>query len=191
MDDEMKLKYQKYRDDLLTGTLTDLTIKSISYQANIKLANDVIADQDKKLTELQKELTETKKNLEDAVKNKSVSDNSRILSLENDVKSKNEIINRLNSDLSQFGKLKSENEMLKNQATNVETFRNQLIRERESHSQTKSSLENIIAELNQKIETLQNPPRRKRVVKQQQVNEVNLLDLTTQADDSVKDGGSF
>ena len=187
MDDEMKQKYQKYRDELLTGTLTDLTLKSISYQANIKLANDVIADQDKQLIELQKELNEIKRQLEESLNEKSVSENNRITILETDLKNKNDLINKLNSDILQLNKVKSENDILKTQSTNVETFRNQLLKERESHQQTRIGLETVIAELNQKIETLQNPPRRKRVVKQQQVN---LLELATQ-DETVKDGGSF
>ena len=42
MSDEMSDKYQQHYNQILSGTLTDNILKSISLQANIKLANDII-----------------------------------------------------------------------------------------------------------------------------------------------------
>ena len=60
----MNEKYQLHYNKILTGTLTDTIMKSISYQANIQLANEIIADQEKTIQELQKASEETKKELE-------------------------------------------------------------------------------------------------------------------------------
>lgn len=196
----MQQKYQKHHNEVMTGTLTDMLMKSINYQANIKLANEVISEQEKQIEELENELSDNKEKLEEITKNKSLSDNSRITILENDLQTKNDIINKLNTDLVNLNRLKIENENLKVQVANSETFKSQLIRERESNNErvkvfqnTITQLENTISELNQKIENLQNPPRRKRVAKQQ-VNEINVLELTEMVDssgDPVRDGGSF
>lgn len=200
MNNEMQQKYQKHHNEVMTGTLTDMLMKSINYQANIKLANEVISEQEKQIEELENELSDNKEKLEEITKNKSLSDNSRITILENDLQTKNDIINKLNTDLVNLNRLKIENENLKVQVANSETFKSQLIRERESNNErvkvfqnTITQLENTISELNQKIENLQNPPRRKRVAKQQ-VNEINVLELTEMVDssgDPVRDGGSF
>ena len=61
MSDDMTTKYQQHYNQILTGTLTDTIMKSISYQANIKLANEIIAEQEKTIADLntQKESTES------------------------------------------------------------------------------------------------------------------------------------
>ena len=61
MSDDMNEKYQAHYNKVLTGTLTDTMMKSISYQANIQLANDIIAEQEKTIQELQKNSENLKK----------------------------------------------------------------------------------------------------------------------------------
>ena len=46
MSENMTEKYQTHYNKLLNGTFGDLVVKSISYQANIQLANDIIAEQE-------------------------------------------------------------------------------------------------------------------------------------------------
>ena len=59
-ENEMTVKYQQHYNKILTGTLTDTMMKSISYQANIQLANEIIAEQEKTIVELTNSLQEEK-----------------------------------------------------------------------------------------------------------------------------------
>ena len=61
--DDMNEKYQKHYSQLLTGTLTDSLLKNISFQANIKLANEIIEEQDETI----KNLTEENENLKNSL----------------------------------------------------------------------------------------------------------------------------
>jgi len=94
MSDNMTEKYQAHYNKLLNGTFGDLIVKSISYQANIQLANDIISEQETTIKDLTKELKELKDT-------KNSSENSKITELENQVKANTGIINRLQSDLNE------------------------------------------------------------------------------------------
>lgn len=73
----------------------------------------------------------------------------------------------------------TETNNVKHQLTHLETFRNELLREREEHEKTRS----IVEELEKKIADLQSPAKRKKPV-------VSKAELPVE-DDSVKDGGTF
>lgn len=199
----MNEKYQKYHREILSGTLNDMLMKSVSYQANIKLANDIIAEQEKQIEEWKSDSDSGKKELENRIESlkkeneilknsKSNSENARISILEDNNRKNLETINKLNSEVDILNKIKKEYDLLKGQISNLETFRNELIKERDAHYQTKIDLENIISDLKQQIDILQAPPKRKKAVKET----TNTLDLTeivqqTVSSDLVKDGGSF
>ena len=193
----MTTKYQQHYNKVLTGTLTDTIMKSISYQANIQLANEIIAEQEKTITELQGNNETVSKELEQLKNLKSSSENVRISTLENNVKTQVETITRLNSELSIANKIKVEYEALKLQVNNMETFRNQLIKEREAHQKTKDVYDSQIDDLKQKIEVLENPPKKKKVksvpmslpVTEILVEKEEQLEAVTE--DAVRDGGSF
>jgi hypothetical protein len=88
--------------------------------------------------------------------------------------------------------LKAELESLKSQSLNAETFRNQLVKERESHQKTKDDYELQIGELKKRIELLEAPPKKKKAVKPTILVETpaeNEQQSTTQ--EVVRDGGSF
>ena len=53
---DMTKKYQEHYNQILSNTLSESIIKSISYQANIKLANDVIAEGEENIKGLQDEI---------------------------------------------------------------------------------------------------------------------------------------
>lgn len=188
MSDNMTEKYQQHYNKLLNGTLTDLLIKSISYQANIQLANDIIAEQEKTIEEVTKELKELKTN-------KTSSENSKIIELENQVKSQTTLVTRLQSDLNESNRLRSEYETIKHQASHVDTFRNELIKERESHKKTRDEYEKQIELLNEKIAYLQlTPAKRKKIdeEKNKKVEEsVEAFSSLPLEEDITKDGGSF
>ena len=64
MSENMNEKYQQYYNKLLTGTLTETLLKSISLQANVQLANDIIAEQEKTIQESKTGSDVIKKDLE-------------------------------------------------------------------------------------------------------------------------------
>ena len=209
MSDDMTTKYQNHYNQVLTGTLNDAIMKSISYQANIKLANEIIAEQEKTITDLKSQVEGIQKDAEDKIKsakqeldsfksNKSNADSVRITTLENNVKSQQETILKLNTDLVAANKLKVEFENLKNQATNGDIFRRELMKERENHAITKSEYEQKITELNEQIDVLKAPVKRKKPVRKSGVLELIGLDdnndnieTVDSTDEIVKDGGSF
>jgi len=187
MSENMTEKYQTHYNKLLNGTFGDLVVKSISYQANIQLANDIIAEQEATIKELSEELDELKSS-------KSSSENSKINELENQVKANAGVITRLQSDLNEANRLKSEYESVKHQVTHVDTFRNELVKERESHKKTRNEYELKLKELSDRIEYLQlTPAKRKKIDEEKNkvvevIEEASVLPIT---EDVIKDGGSF
>ena len=215
MNDDMTEKYQKHYSQLLTGTLTDTLMKSLSFQANIKLANEIISEQENKITDLQGQLEDFKKDsdaklqnakqeLESFKNNRQNSENVRINSLESTIKAHLETINRLNADIVNANKLKSDYDTLKSQINNVDVFRKELIKERENHELTKQNYvsivdkyENTIKDLNEQIELLKAPPKRKKIIKKtdtlESTNEIIQINdfIGNTEEDTSKDGGTF
>ena len=205
MSDEMSDKYQQHYNQILSGTLTDNILKSISLQANIKLANDIISEQEKTIVDLEKRLEEIGNNSSSKVEslqqeiellrnNRASSENLRINSLETTIKNQLETINRLNNEVTAANKLKIEFDVVKNQANNVDVFRKELVKERENHAATKQQYENTIKELNEQIDLLKAPPKRKKPNKTSNI--LSLVDienntLDENVEEAIKDGGTF
>lgn len=207
MSDNMNEKYQQHYNQILTGTLTDSIMKSVSYQANIKLANDIIAEQEKTIQELkesgdvakkeaQMNIETLKKELEDLKFNKTNSENVKISSLEASNKNYLASISKLNTDIAELNR---QNQSLKVQVANFESVKNELIKTkddvmklRQIHQQELDGLsknfELEIAELTKTIETLKQTPEKtngKSTVR-------NLEAVTSKKKDVlVKDGGNF
>ena len=189
---DMGKKYQEYYNQILSGTLSDTIIKSISYQANIKLANDVIAENEKVIKDLQSKIDELKSELEKNKNNKNTEENNLIKILENTNKENSERITKLNNTISELNKFKTENEQIKNQVQHIDTFRNELIKSREEtqivrneFDAAKINYEKQIEDLNEKISLLKNPKKKKKSV----VAEGSELEQLTTED--TKDGGTF
>ena len=98
--------------------------------------------------------------------------------------------------------MKSDYDTLKSQINNVDVFRKELIKERENHELTKQNYvsivdkyENTIKDLNEQIELLKTPPKRKKITKKVDVSESNEViensDITENTEEIVKDGGTF
>lgn len=193
MSDNMTEKYQQYYTKLLNGTLTDAIIKSISYQANIQLANEIIAEQEKTIQDLETSVKDVKKELDDTKVNRNNTENSKILELETQLKAQSTLVTRLQSDLNEANKLRSEYENVKHQASHVDTFRSELIKERENHKKTRDEYDLKIKELNDQIEYLQlTPAKRKKIdeEKNKKVEDVEI-NISTLPLEEVRDGGSF
>ena len=206
MSDDMTTKYQQHYNQILTGTLNDTFMKNITFQANIKLANEIIAEQEKTISDLKSQLETITKESESKVQqakyeletfknNKSNSDTVRFTVLENTIKTHQETINRLNGEVAITNKLKVEFENLKNQAGNVDVFRKELVKERENHASTKQYYENTIKDLNEQIELLKAPSKKKKIVKKPDVLELVGLaesnEIVENTEETVKDGGTF
>jgi hypothetical protein len=71
----------------------------------------------------------------------------------------------------------------------VDTFRNELIKERDLHQQTRESYDKQILELNKRIEYLQLTPAKRKKVDEVMANSTPLL--ATNANTTTEDGGSF
>lgn len=187
MSDNMTEKYQAHYNKLLNGTFGDLIVKSISYQANIQLANDIIAEQETTI----KDLTEELKELKDS---KNSSENSRITELENQVKTQTGLVSRLQSDLNEANRMRTEYESIKHQATHVDTFRSELIKERENHKKTRDDYELKLKELNDRIEYLQLTPAKRKKIDESNNKKVEVVEETISTlplESEVRDGGSF
>jgi chromosome segregation ATPase len=192
MSDNMNEKYQQYYNKVLTGTLTDTLMKSISYQANIQLANDIIAEQEKVIGELKNNENTSKKELQD-----------RISNLENVGKNNQSTISKLQADLYEANKLKSEYENVKHQVQHLNTFKNDLIKSREEiknlqidHQkqvdELKNDYEDKIAKLTLTIESLKTPTTsKKKAVKVTKAPSVKKAPIKTIEVEEIKDGGSF
>ena len=193
MSDNMAEKYQQYYNKLLNGTLTDTIIKSISYQANIQLANDIIAEQEKTIQDLEISVKNVKKELDEEKTGKTNSENSKILELEAQLKAQSTLVTRLQSDLNEANKLRSEYENVKHQVSHVDTFRSELIKERENHKKTHEEYELKITELNSQIEYLQLTPAKRKKIDEEKNKQVEVTETFSSLplDDITKDGGSF
>lgn len=196
-------KYVKHYSEILNSTLNEQIIRNISMQANLKMAEEIMQEQGKKIDELVgangqlgKALQDAQKSLEELQSSKST--NSDLLrNLQNRVSEQQTTINRLNTENNNLIRIKNEFENLKSQSSNVDTFRNELIRERESHQQTRVELETKIDELTAQLATLQAPPKRKKTKKETEQVEIQVLayaesdEPDTMTEQIVKDGGSF
>jgi chromosome segregation ATPase len=191
-------KYLNYYVEVLTSTMTDAVIRNISLQANARVTEDVIKDQSKKIEELNNSLESIKTGKNEEIE-------SKINNFENSVKGHLDTINHLNVQLAELNKMKSEYENIKHQATHVDTFRNELLKEREEHQKTRNDYENNIRdlnnsfqsqikELNEKIEYLQLTPAKRKKLEDEKNKVVEVLEESSVlplVDETIKDGGSF
>ena len=170
-------KYINHYVEILTSTMTDAVIRNISLQANAKISESVIAEQQGKIDKL----------------------NSEVKSYTDNINGTNEqhrnTIEGLQNQVNELGGMKAEYENIKHQANHVDTFRNELIRERELHQQTRNDYELKIKELNEKIDYLQLTPAKRKKIDDSKITtivEVTEEPLTLfNIDTTIKDGGSF
>jgi DNA repair exonuclease SbcCD ATPase subunit len=216
-------KYLNYYVEILTGTMTDAVIRNISLQANARISEDVIGEQLKKIQEAEFKVSEMESLKSDSIKEKEL----KIEELENTIKEHLQKTGELEKQLVQFNTLNNRNieleaqlvdynnlrrdfENIKQQSSHLDTFRNELIKEREEHQKTRNDFENKIKDLNEnfenqikvsnekiesltsQIENLQSTPAQKVVKsKNDKVKETSDDGLFTKPKEVLKDGGSF
>jgi chromosome segregation ATPase len=197
-------KYINYYIEAMTGTMTDAVIRNISLQANARVTNEVIEEQKNLIQELSQQVENLSTELKIASEHKQNSENSTINDLNSKIQAHLETINSLNHQIGETNKMKAEYENVKHQVQHVDTFRNELLKERDEHQKTRDSYESRIgkinadfesklAELNDRIEYLQlTPAKRKKIDDAKANTTVTTVDVTSMlVDSATKDGGSF
>ena len=191
-------KYINYYIDTLVNTLTDCVVRNVSLQANAKVTDEVIQDQQKKTAGLEKQIEDLKTILEDSKSQKAENENNIIQSLQQQLQQKNEDVSRLNVELNSVANIRREFESAKSQLNHLDNFRNEVIKARNEIKSLTDSYENQIKDLNDKIESLQKSLKRKKQKETNQSVEVKVEEVenelpqpTESTMDTVKDGGSF
>lgn len=190
-------KYINYYIETLVSTLTDCVVRNVSLQANAKVTDEVIQDQQKKNAGLEKQIEELKLSLEEVKNLKTDTENSTIQSLQLQLQQKNEKVNRLNVELNTVANIRRELETAKGQLTHIDNFRNEVVKSRNEIKTLTDRYESQIKELNEKIESLQKSLKRKKQKETNQPVEVQVEEVNSDTpqpvdtQESTKDGGSF
>lgn len=197
-------KFVNYYIEGLITTLNDCLIRNISLQANDRISKEAIEEHSKKVESLNGTIDALKADLESVKKQKSDEDNLRYQNLENSIKDHLNTINTLNQEISQLRTMKSEYENVKHQVQHVDTFRTELTKTREELNNVRVANEKIIAdltssyelkikELNDKIDYLQLTPAKRKKIEEvkKEVIETPTLDVFSNSEDTLRDGGSF
>lgn len=168
----MSEKYLNYYVELLSSTVNDVVLRNISLQANSRISEDVIAEQQQQIQDLTAKSEQASNSINNSIaEHKNVSENYQ------------NTINDLNSKINTLNQLASEYENSKHQIAHVDTFRNELIKARKETEDMKDYYENIISELNDKINYLQLTPAQRKKIDNLKVAEV--------VPENIKDGGMF
>jgi len=146
--------YINHYVEVLTTTMTDAIIRNVSLQAQTKVLNEVVENQSKQLDEAYNTINGLKDEM-------------------------NEIRKGNNS----YDDMKVAYKNAQNQLSHLDTFRNELVKERNDHQKTRDDYESQIATLNKKLEKLKPTPVKK-------VKEEVVLPAVEE-NTIIKDGGSF
>lgn len=199
-------KYVEYYVDIMSKTLQDSIVKSISLQANLRITENAIKELQSKIDELNSSVDSTKKELEITKATKNASDNTRIQQLQNEINVHTNTINTLRNQVNELSMVKTEYEGVKNQLQHIDTFRNELSKTRDELQNVKNAHalelqvlkgehEVIIKELNDQIEYLKLTPAKRKKIDEAKAAQSILVDVEPEelvlSDEIIKDGGSF
>lgn len=133
-------KYLNYYIETLISTLNDCVVRNVSMQANARISSELIEELQQKNEEIQNVLNLTK-------------DNSSTLNSQY-----TEEIKKLTAEITELRAIRNQYENIKSEAAHVETFRNELVKERETHQATRNDLQtkvnNITNDFNNRINKL-------------------------------------
>ena len=177
--------YINHYVEILTSTMTDAVIRNISLQANAKISESVIGEQQNKIEKLNSEV-EKILNVSETEKN------NQVANLNGKIEEQKNYITNLENQLNELNNMKGVYENVKHQVGHIDTFKNELIKERDLHQQTRNDYELTIKELNEKIEYLQlTPAKRKKIDEIKVPAVVETLEVNEIDNSIIKDGGSF
>jgi hypothetical protein len=140
-------KYVNHYVDILTSTLTDTILKSVSMQANARITDDVIKEQSEKIELIDKVLREKDEQIRQLSTQKTANENNVINDLNNRINQKDVELSRLNNELNELKNKYRDYDSIKNQATHVDTFKNELIKTREEVNKVRDEYEKKIVSL--------------------------------------------
>lgn len=214
-------KYVNYYIEVLTNTVSDCVIRNVSMQANAKITDDVIKEQTEKIDQITKKVKELEilntKLKEDGLTN----ENNIINDLKNKLNDMSEELTRQSNIINELNVKIRDYELVKNQATHVETFKNELIKARdeivnnrneyekklnalnvqrqkeienliEKYDVEKNTLSQTIVDLNTKIDYLQlSPAKRKKIDEANKGASTATVIETVIADDNVIKDGGM
>jgi chromosome segregation ATPase len=188
-------KYIEYYVDVMSKTLQDSIVKSISLQANLKLTENIIKELQTKVEELTISVESSKKELENTKADKNANDNTKIQQLQNANNELNNTINNLKNQITDLSIIKSEYENVKHQLQHIDTFTNELNKTREELTSVHGKYGSEIKELNDQIDYLKlTPAKRKKIDEAKAAQTVVVsaeLEELVVSDEIIKDGGSF
>ena len=177
--------YINHYVEILTSTMTDAVIRNISLQANAKISENVIGEQQNKIEKLNSEV-EKILNVSETEKN------NHVTNLNVKIEEQKNYITNLENQLNELNNMKGVYENVKHQVGHIDTFKNELIKERDLHQQTRNDYELTIKKLNEKIEYLQlTPAKRKKIDEIKVPPVVETLEVNEIDNSIIKDGGSF
>ena len=177
--------YINHYVEILTSTMTDAVIRNISLQANAKISENVIGEQQNKIEKLNSEV-EKILNVSETEKN------NHVTNLNVKIEEQKNYITNLENQLNELNNMKGVYENVKHQVGHIDTFKNELIKERDLHQQTRNDYELTIKKLNEKIEYLQlTPAKRKKIDEIKVPPFVETLEVNEIDNSIIKDGGSF
>ena len=146
--------------DILQKTLNDWLLQNVSLQANAKVSEDVINEQAENIQILNGKLEEVSTALDNLQQGKQIEIDSQLKSYKDKVENlENAVRDHLNT-ISNLNTMKNEYENVKHQVQHVDTFRNELVKERDEHQKTRRELEkklnDLTTEHNSNLEDLKN-----------------------------------
>jgi chromosome segregation ATPase len=167
----MNDKYVNYYIETLTNTLTDTLLRNISLQVSTRIGEEATQE----LTQVVQDSKQGQEQLRQHYEAKLLE--------------KEEQVDRLTQSLQQCESMKVEFENTKHQVNHVDTFKNELIKERDAHEQSRKHYNSVIQELKDKIDYLQlTPAKRKKI---DEANKPVASQTLPLVEENVKDGGSF
>lgn len=145
---ENNQNFVNYYIDTLISTMTDAIVRNVSLQANAKIANEVIEEKNKKISEFESAEKQKLSELEKQLTEYKATVNSLVI-------------------------MKNEYESTKHQIQHLQTFKTQLLECQKSLIEK----DNLIGELESKIELLENGGKKKKVVPKVTVVEETQAEL--------------
>ena len=187
--------YVNHYVEILTSTMTDAVMRNISLQANAKISENVIIEHQDKIEKLNSEIERLTLQIEKNLNASETEKNNQITNLNGKIEEQKNSISNLETQIHELNNMKGVYENSKHQMDHIDTFKNELIKERDLHQQTRNDYELTIKDLNEKIEYLQlTPAKRKKIDDSKLTTIVEVIEATPtlfNIDTIIKDGGSF
>jgi chromosome segregation ATPase len=174
-------KYINHYVDILTGTLTDTILKSVSMQANARITDEVIKEQTEKIEKLTTSLNQKQEQVNQLNSQKASNENTVINDLNTRILQKDSELNRLLNELNELKSKYRDYDSIKNQATHVDTFKNELIKTREEVNKVRDEYEKKIVSLQKENDDKVNVIKKNHESEKQDLTQ-KINELTTKID---------